>query len=428
MSRRSSSGGRGHRSLADDFPLEEARDRRPRPPPLPFPPNAPRNRGHLQQLLQATGTVPYETRIVTPTSNPYQRRPESSPLSRSHGTRIVEPDDMTMANVDTDDDFDRFIDDLEEADLPGFPSSFNARTSPSTGLRGPPPSPTFSDDAMDSIQFPPTMPRNRGVDDIPFFRDDRAPGLELEREMEAALPGPRFRFNPAEMETDEEDDFDRRFGQPAGNEPLRLADDLLQQATTLEARIRQGARLDRFGRQNLRIAQDSVRDAIQALADPAQQAPGPIISIDALSRREITIADQGEDGHATCSICQEHIDVGTTVTQLSCRHWFCTECLEPWLHRRTCPSCPFSSDDFETALASNLRRSVMGHDCFGFKLEAFAPRMIYNRHGMFSAGSAFQTQLGPLGKYCNSHKRYQKWKAMTFLRFHQKPSILSSLF
>ncbi|KAF7190032.1 putative RING finger protein P32A8.03c [Pseudocercospora fuligena] len=364
MSRRPSSSGRPHRSFADNFPLppqnsQETRDRRPRLAPLPFPPmtpNAPRADSHLGQLLQATGVRPYDTRIVTPTSNPYQLQ-EPSPLSRSYGTRIIEPD--IRAGTDTDHDFDRFIDtdDLEEADLPGLPGSFATRsyapTAPNSlsrlqnvlgqreGPRGPPPSPTFSDDAMDAIGFRPTMPPYRPAGSGSLFRD-RAPGRDLEQEMEATIAGPHPQWHPAEMDI-EEDHFDHDFDPPAGNDALRLADDLLRQATELETRVRNGAGRNpatrQATRQALRDVQDSARAMLQSLADPAAQPRGPAISIDALPKREITVTDQGEDGHATCSICQEHLDIGTAVTQLSCPHWFCTDCLEPWLHNRTCPTC-----------------------------------------------------------------------------------------
>lgn len=65
-------------------------------------------------------------------------------------------------------------------------------------------------------------------------------------------------------------------------------------------------------------------------------------NIENLPTREITTNDQGEeDGEATCHVCQEDVEVGTVVTWLpKCQHWFCTECLEPWLKdHNTCPTC-----------------------------------------------------------------------------------------
>ncbi|KXT17411.1 hypothetical protein AC579_5744 [Pseudocercospora musae] len=259
-------------------------------------PSAPRANSHLGQLLQATGVRPYDTRILSPTSDAYlpfqpisnlHGRPESSPLSDDYRTGIVEPEHRS---------FDRFIgtDGLDEADLPGLPGSFNTRSyTPSApnslihalehdeGPRGPPPSPTLSDDAMDAIGFQPTMspyaPTGSGS---PLREDNVIPHTAT------------------------------------GDEALRLAREMAE-----------------------RIARDSLLAMILSPANRAAQAPGPGISIDALPKREITVADQGEDGQATCSICQENIDIGTAVTQLSCPHWFCTDCLEPWLHHRTCPTC-----------------------------------------------------------------------------------------
>ncbi|KXS94673.1 hypothetical protein AC578_10092 [Pseudocercospora eumusae] len=336
-------------SRRSDFPLpsqdsQETRDRRPRPPPLPFPPmtpNAPQAGSHLGQLLQATGVRPYDTRIVTPTSYAHQpnsphRRPESSPLSNVYRTRTIEPDNS--ANVDTDHDFDRFIDtdDLEYADLPGLPGSFNTRSytppAPNSLSRlqnalghrelphGPPPSPTPSDNAMDAINFQPTMPPSSSV------LHDRAPGQDLEQELEAAIPGPRLQFNPAATNIE-----DRLPGTDPENSDQRLVDQLIQQTHDLETRLR------RRGDGRIPPAADhtvrTLRALLQSFSDP------PVISVHALPLRHITVADQDEDGYATCSICREHVGLGTAVTQLSCSHWFCTGCLEPWLHRRTCPAC-----------------------------------------------------------------------------------------
>ncbi|KAF7192302.1 E3 ubiquitin-protein ligase [Pseudocercospora fuligena] len=64
--------------------------------------------------------------------------------------------------------------------------------------------------------------------------------------------------------------------------------------------------------------------------------------IENLPTREITTEDQGEDdGEATCHVCQESVQTGTVVTWLpKCQHWFCAECLEPWLRdHNTCPTC-----------------------------------------------------------------------------------------
>ncbi|EME88620.1 uncharacterized protein MYCFIDRAFT_79974 [Pseudocercospora fijiensis CIRAD86] len=74
---------------------------------------------------------------------------------------------------------------------------------------------------------------------------------------------------------------------------------------------------------------------------PIRQAPVPKLSL-----REITADDQDEeDGEAICCVCQKDIKVGTIVTFLpNCRHWFCTDCLKPWVKKHdTCP-CPVVVD------------------------------------------------------------------------------------
>lgn len=46
------------------------------------------------------------------------------------------------------------------------------------------------------------------------------------------------------------------------------------------------------------------------------------------------------DAEIPCAICQEVPALGTTVTELDCKHWFHGECVVPWLWRSmTCPMC-----------------------------------------------------------------------------------------
>lgn len=50
------------------------------------------------------------------------------------------------------------------------------------------------------------------------------------------------------------------------------------------------------------------------------------------------ILDPINDG--ICSICQENFHVDSIVNQLSCNHWFHTECIKTWiLDHATCPQC-----------------------------------------------------------------------------------------
>lgn len=48
----------------------------------------------------------------------------------------------------------------------------------------------------------------------------------------------------------------------------------------------------------------------------------------------------GGDGPAECSICRAKVELGKVVTELSCGHWFDTECIMTWLDEcRNCPMC-----------------------------------------------------------------------------------------
>lgn len=78
--------------------------------------------------------------------------------------------------------------------------------------------------------------------------------------------------------------------------------------------------------------------------DEEQFTPSPAPSIYDLWKRVITVDDQDEDDEAICYVCQEDVEIGAAVTYLSasCQHWFCTECLKPWLEDQgqdTCPVC-----------------------------------------------------------------------------------------
>lgn len=88
---------------------------------------------------------------------------------------------------------------------------------------------------------------------------------------------------------------------------------------------------------------ESFLEEFEAELDAAEeQVRRPAISITSLPTRRLTPDDEGENHTgATCHICLLDVAVGTTVTYLGCLHWFCTECLDPWLlgGKSTCPTC-----------------------------------------------------------------------------------------
>ena len=74
----------------------------------------------------------------------------------------------------------------------------------------------------------------------------------------------------------------------------------------------------------------------------AGNAPGPAseAAIKALPTKQISAADQGENGKAECSICMDEVALGGTVSVLPCQHWFHHECIKAWLSEHdTCPHC-----------------------------------------------------------------------------------------
>ncbi|KAH9826088.1 RING-like zinc finger protein [Teratosphaeria destructans] len=75
----------------------------------------------------------------------------------------------------------------------------------------------------------------------------------------------------------------------------------------------------------------------------AGNAPGPAseAAIRALPTRSVSKDDLDEKtGKAECSICMDEVQVGTTITELPCHHWFHGECIKAWLGEHdTCPHC-----------------------------------------------------------------------------------------
>jgi hypothetical protein len=71
-------------------------------------------------------------------------------------------------------------------------------------------------------------------------------------------------------------------------------------------------------------------------------APGPAsaAAIAALPPKAIGTEDLDVAGKAECSICMDGVEIGATVTQLPCKHWFHAECVGEWLRAHdTCPQC-----------------------------------------------------------------------------------------
>ncbi|KAK5112376.1 hypothetical protein LTR62_004339 [Meristemomyces frigidus] len=74
----------------------------------------------------------------------------------------------------------------------------------------------------------------------------------------------------------------------------------------------------------------------------AGNAPGPApeAAIDSLPTRKLEEKDFGDNGKAECTICMDEVEMGTSVTELPCHHWFHFECIKAWLSEHdTCPHC-----------------------------------------------------------------------------------------
>jgi E3 ubiquitin-protein ligase RNF115/126 len=93
------------------------------------------------------------------------------------------------------------------------------------------------------------------------------------------------------------------------------------------------------------FSQEDLDRVITQLMEQHQSgnAPGPAseAAIRALPTREVKTSDLDEKtGKAECSICMDEVDIGTTVTELPCHHWFHGDCIKAWLSEHdTCPHC-----------------------------------------------------------------------------------------
>lgn len=63
--------------------------------------------------------------------------------------------------------------------------------------------------------------------------------------------------------------------------------------------------------------------------------------IDNIPRRRM----QQSDSHKQCAVCQEHYQVGEYTKQLTCKHDYHEECINPWLlEEKRCPVCNVEID------------------------------------------------------------------------------------
>ncbi|KAH6629458.1 hypothetical protein C7974DRAFT_434019 [Boeremia exigua] len=71
-------------------------------------------------------------------------------------------------------------------------------------------------------------------------------------------------------------------------------------------------------------------------------APPPATQddIDALPKKQVSEDMLGPEHKAECSICIDEVNIGETVTELPCKHWFHHSCVSAWLiEHDTCPHC-----------------------------------------------------------------------------------------
>ncbi|EME47706.1 hypothetical protein DOTSEDRAFT_69602 [Dothistroma septosporum NZE10] len=91
-------------------------------------------------------------------------------------------------------------------------------------------------------------------------------------------------------------------------------------------------------------SQEALDRVITQLMEQHQSgnAPGPASSeaIENLPEKQISAKDLDENGEANCSICMDSAEIGSTVTELPCHHWFHYDCIKSWLiEHDTCPHC-----------------------------------------------------------------------------------------
>lgn len=91
-------------------------------------------------------------------------------------------------------------------------------------------------------------------------------------------------------------------------------------------------------------SQEALDRVITQLMEQHQSgnAPGPASAeaIENLAKKQISTKDLDENGEANCSICMDAAEIGSTVTELPCHHWFHFDCIKHWLTEHdTCPHC-----------------------------------------------------------------------------------------
>ena len=126
-----------------------------------------------------------------------------------------------------------------------------------------------------------------------------------------------------------------------------------------------GAILNPSGRQGDAVwSQEAFDRILEQLAEQNQTstAPGPAAeqAIKSLPTRTVTDDMMGSDGKAECSICMDSVEVGGTVTELPCKHWFHGDCVIAWLQEHdTCPHCrkPITKPEDQEPQSSRRRPS-----------------------------------------------------------------------
>jgi hypothetical protein len=78
--------------------------------------------------------------------------------------------------------------------------------------------------------------------------------------------------------------------------------------------------------------------------------PGPpgasTAAISSLPKKNVDPDMLGDSNTAECTICMADVELGETVTELYCKHWFHTDCIKVWLEQHnTCPHCRLSIED-----------------------------------------------------------------------------------
>ncbi|KAJ8526403.1 hypothetical protein K7X08_028880 [Anisodus acutangulus] len=93
--------------------------------------------------------------------------------------------------------------------------------------------------------------------------------------------------------------------------------------------------------------ENGVEELIQEVTpdDRPGPLPAPSSAIDTLPKVVVTESHLAND--SVCPVCKDEFEVGAEVRELTCRHFYHSECIIPWLQsHNTCPVCRYQLQGF----------------------------------------------------------------------------------